>query len=70
VSFANVEDVVAVNLTLMGVGGSNDILLAPDGSFQGFVPVRAGKNRIRVPRWRPTARAVRRSSTSTSRSRP
>ena len=48
VSFANVEDVVAVNLTLMDWAGPNDILLAPDGSFQGFVPVRAGKNRIRV----------------------
>ncbi|MEX2206205.1 MAG: vWA domain-containing protein [Myxococcota bacterium] len=48
VSFANVEDVVAVNLTLMEWAGPNDILLAPDGSFQGFVPVRAGKNRIRV----------------------
>jgi len=48
VSFANVEDVVAVNLTLMEWAGPNDILLAPDGSFQGFVPVRAGRNRIRV----------------------
>ena len=48
VSFANVEDVVAVNLTLMEWAGPNDILLAPDGSFQGFVPVRAGMNRIRV----------------------
>lgn len=48
VSFANVEDVVAVNLTLMEWAGPNDILLAPDGSFQGFVPVRAGTNRIRV----------------------
>ena len=48
VSFANVEDVVAVNLTLMEWAGSNDILVAPDGSFQGFVPVRAGMNRIRV----------------------
>jgi hypothetical protein len=48
VSFANVEDVVAVNLTLQEWAGPNDILLAPDGSFQGFVPVRPGKNRIRV----------------------
>jgi hypothetical protein len=40
--------VVAVNLTLMEWAGANDILLAPDGSFQGFVPVRAGMNRIRV----------------------
>ena len=48
VSFANVEDVVAVNLTLMEWSGPNDILLAPDGSFKGFVPVRPGLNRIRV----------------------
>ncbi|MFI5314637.1 MAG: VWA domain-containing protein [Myxococcota bacterium] len=48
VSFANVEDVVAVNLTLMEWAGPNDILLAPDGSFKGFVPVRPGMNRIRV----------------------
>ena len=48
VSFANVEDVVAVNLTLMEWAGPNDILLAPDGSFTGFVPVRPGMNRIRV----------------------
>lgn len=48
VSFANVEDVVAVNLTLMEWAGPNDILVSPDGSFQGFVPVRAGLNRIRV----------------------
>jgi hypothetical protein len=48
VSFANIEDVVAVNLTLMEWAGPNDILLAPDGSFQGFVPVRPGLNRIRV----------------------
>jgi Mg-chelatase subunit ChlD len=48
VSFANVEDVVAVNLTLMEWAGPNDILLSPDGSFSGFVPVRPGMNRIRV----------------------
>jgi len=48
VSFANVEDVVAVNLTLMEWAGPNDILLMPDGSFKGFVPVRPGMNRIRV----------------------
>jgi hypothetical protein len=48
VSFANVEDVVAVNLTLMEWAGPNDILLSPDGSFKGFVPVRPGVNRIRV----------------------
>ena len=48
VSFANVEDVVAVNLTLNEWAGPNDILLSPDGSFQGFIPVRQGLNRIRV----------------------
>jgi len=48
VSFANVEDVVAVNLTLNEWAGPNDLLLAPDGSFSGFVPVRPGLNRIRV----------------------
>jgi len=48
VSFANVEDVVAVNLTLMEWAGPNDILLSPDGSFEGFIPVRPGLNRIRV----------------------
>ncbi|MBM4336157.1 MAG: VWA domain-containing protein [Deltaproteobacteria bacterium] len=48
VSFANIEDVVAVNLTLMEWAGPNDVLLSPDGSFQGFVPVRPGLNRIRV----------------------
>jgi von Willebrand factor type A domain-containing protein len=48
VSFANVEDVVAVNLTLNEWAGPNDILLLPDGSFKGFIPVRQGMNRIRV----------------------
>jgi len=48
VTFANVEDVVAVNLTLQEWAGPNDILLSPDGSFKGFVPVRPGMNRIRV----------------------
>jgi hypothetical protein len=48
VSFANVEDVVAVNLTLGEMSGPDDILLSPDGSFRGFVPVRPGKNRIRI----------------------
>ncbi len=48
VSFANVEDVVAVNLTLSEWAGPEDILLRPDGSFRGFVPVRPGLNRIRV----------------------
>jgi hypothetical protein len=48
VSFANVEDVVAVNLTLGEMSAPEDILLHPDGSFQGFVPVRPGRNRIRI----------------------
>ena len=48
VSFANIEDVVAVNLTLGEMAGPDDVLLHPDGSFHGFVPVRPGKNRIRV----------------------
>ncbi len=48
VSFANVEDVVAINLTLGEMAGPDDILLKPDGSFQGFVPVRPGLNRVRV----------------------
>ncbi|MEE8557363.1 MAG: vWA domain-containing protein [Myxococcota bacterium] len=48
VSFANIEDVVAVNLTIGEMAEPDDILLHPDGSFQGFVPVRPGKNRIRV----------------------
>jgi hypothetical protein len=48
VSFANVEDVVAVNLTLGEMADPDDILLQPDGSFRGFFPVRPGRNRVRV----------------------
>jgi Mg-chelatase subunit ChlD len=48
VTFANVEDVVALNLTLREAAGPNDIELLPDGSFSGFVPVRPGLNRIRI----------------------
>ena len=48
VSFANIEDVVAVNLTMGEMAGPDDVLLHPDGSFHGFVPVRPGMNRIRV----------------------
>jgi len=48
ISFANVEDVVAVNLTLAEMAGPDDVLLQPDGSFRGFVPVRPGRNRIRI----------------------
>lgn len=48
VSFANIDDVVAVNLTTRDMSGPTDILVSPDGSFEGFVPVRPGRNRIRV----------------------
>ena len=48
VSFANVESVVAVNLTTAEEAGANDFTLRPDGSFLGYVPVRPGRNRIRV----------------------
>ena len=47
-SFANVDSVVAVNLTLGEMAEVFDIRLRPDGSFQGFVPVQPGKNRVRV----------------------
>lgn len=46
VSFANVEDVGAVNLTTGEV--SADVRLHPDGSFLAFVPVREGENRVLV----------------------
>ena len=46
VSFANIEDVVVTNLTTGDF--STDVRLAPDGSFTGFVPVKEGKNRVRV----------------------
>lgn len=46
VSFADVEDVVFTNLTTGEF--SSDVRLAPDGSFTGFVPVREGRNRVRV----------------------
>jgi len=46
VSFANIEDVVFANLTTNDL--STDVRLAPDGSFSGFVPVREGRNRVRV----------------------
>jgi hypothetical protein len=45
-SFANVDDVVFTNLTTKEV--STDVKLLPDGSFSGFVPVREGRNRVRV----------------------
>jgi Mg-chelatase subunit ChlD len=48
VSFANVDDVVAVNLTMGEMSGKDDVAVFPDGSFRGFVPVQPGRNRIRV----------------------
>jgi hypothetical protein len=45
-SFANVEDVGVVNLTTQE--SASDVRLNPDGSFQAFVPVREGKNRVLV----------------------
>lgn len=48
VSFSNVEDVVAVNLSTGEWAERGEILLLPDGSFSGFVPVRQGRNRIRI----------------------
>ena len=45
-SFANVDDVVFTNLTTREL--SYDVSLSPDGSFSGFVPVREGKNRVRI----------------------
>jgi Mg-chelatase subunit ChlD len=46
VSFANIEDVVISNLTTGEL--STDVRLNPDGSFTGFVPVREGKNQVRI----------------------
>lgn len=46
ISFANVEDVVFTNLSTGDL--STDVHLAPDGGFDGFVPVREGTNRVRV----------------------
>jgi len=46
VSFANIEDVVFANLSTGDF--STDVRLSPDGSFSGFVPVREGRNRVRV----------------------
>jgi hypothetical protein len=46
VSFANVEDVVITNLTTGDF--STDVRLSPDGSFSGFVPVRLGRNDLRI----------------------
>jgi len=46
ISFANIEDVVFTNLTTREV--STDVHLFPDGRFRGFVPVKEGRNRVRV----------------------
>jgi Mg-chelatase subunit ChlD len=46
VSFANVEDIGVVNLTTEE--SAPDVRLNPDGSFQAFVPVREGTNRVLV----------------------
>jgi von Willebrand factor type A domain len=46
VTFADVEDVVLTNLSTGEF--STDVQLAPDGSFKGYVPVREGRNRVRV----------------------
>jgi Mg-chelatase subunit ChlD len=46
VSFADVEDVVLINLTTGDF--SEDVRLHPDGSFVGFVPTQEGMNRVRV----------------------
>lgn len=46
VSFANIEDVGVVNLTTQEA--TAEVRLNPDGSFQAFVPVREGENRILV----------------------
>jgi len=46
VSFANIEDVGILNLTLRE--GTPDVRLNPDGTFVGFVPVQEGSNRVLV----------------------
>ena len=45
-TFANVEDVVFTNLTTGDF--STDVRLTPDGAFAGYVPVREGRNRVRI----------------------
>jgi Mg-chelatase subunit ChlD len=45
-SFSDVEDVVLTNLSTGDF--STDVRLAPDGSFAGYVPVREGRNRVRI----------------------
>ncbi len=46
VNFANVDDVAVVNLSLRE--DTPDVRLNPDGTFQAFVPVRVGPNRVLV----------------------
>jgi hypothetical protein len=46
VTFANIEDVVFTNLTTQDF--STDVRLSPDGNFMGFVPVKEGRNLVRV----------------------
>ena len=45
-TFSAIEDVVFTNLTTGDF--STDIRLAPDGAFAGYVPVREGRNRVRI----------------------
>jgi Mg-chelatase subunit ChlD len=45
-TFADIEDVVFTNLTTGDF--STDVRLAPDGSFAGYLPVREGRNRVRI----------------------
>jgi Mg-chelatase subunit ChlD len=45
-TFSDVEDVVFTNLTTGDF--STDVRLAPDGTFAGYVPVREGRNRVRI----------------------
>jgi hypothetical protein len=46
VTFANIEDVVFTNLTTQDF--STDVRLSPDGNFMGFVPVKEGRNLVRI----------------------
>ncbi len=48
VSFTNVEGVEAIHLTTGRFAERGDVELRPDGSFQAFVPVQPGLNRLRV----------------------
>jgi hypothetical protein len=45
-TFSDIEDVVLTNLTTGDF--STDVRLAPDGAFAGYVPVREGRNRVRI----------------------